>query len=295
MISNSISPVPEAKDFLKTDLTQENNQSGLGNLFPVPKAKNISCTEFHLFAFSMGTVCLRACWFKSRLLGSPLATRFASGHLWLLLSDIMAVAAWETSWKKTPARWVDYPNSLVRAFDTFKKIEHEVPRLREYAQQVESKKLRDMPWMAIAREIANGVNRQDARLESAEDMMSIEQLRNYVEDWRKKCVSVDNLIKWQLFPTDNASKILAEFSRPGAYEQPFLCWWKQVCQTVTLRALTPYEIDKISDFSVLGQAILMVDRLFLGQESILKSCHWKNKCGDFRFVLAAKFGSSLDN
>ena len=80
MISNSISPVPEAKDFLKTDLTQENNQSGLGNLFPVPKAKNISCTEFHLFAFSMETVCLRACWFKSRLLGSPLATRFASGH-----------------------------------------------------------------------------------------------------------------------------------------------------------------------------------------------------------------------
>ena len=135
----------------------------------------------------------------------------------------MPVAAWETSWTRTPARWVDYPNSLGQAFDTFKKIEHEVPRLREYAQQVESKKLRDMPWMAIAREIADGVNRQDARLESAEDMMSIEQLRNYVEDWRKKCVSVDNLIKWQLFPTDNASKILAEFSRPGAYEQPFLC------------------------------------------------------------------------
>ena len=80
-----------------------------------------------------------------------------------------------------------------------------------------------MPWITIAREIADGVNRQDARLESADDMMSIERLRKYVEDWRKKCVSVDNLIKWQLFPTDNASKILAEFSRPGAYEQPFLC------------------------------------------------------------------------
>ena len=58
------------------------------------------------------------------------------------------------------------------------------------------------------------------------------------------------------------------------------------------RALTPCAIDKISDFFVLGQASLMVDRLFLGQESILKSCHWKNWCGDFRFVLAAKFGSS---
>ena len=131
------------------------------------------------------------------------------------------VAAWETTWTSSPDTWVDYANSLGQAFDTFKKIEHEVPRLREYAQQVN--KLRDMPWMAIAREIANGVNRQDARLESADDMMSIGQLRKYVEDWRKKCVSVDNLIKWQLFPTDNASKILAEFSRPGAYEQPFLC------------------------------------------------------------------------
>ena len=58
---------------------------------------------------------------------------------------------------------------------------------------------------------------------------------------------------------------------------------------------TPCAIDKIPDFSVLGQAILMVDRLFLGQESNLKSCHWKNWCGDFRFVLAAKFGSSLEN
>ena len=48
--------------------------------FPRSKSKKISCAEFHLFAFSMETVCLRACWFKSRLLGSPLATRFASGH-----------------------------------------------------------------------------------------------------------------------------------------------------------------------------------------------------------------------
>ena len=132
------------------------------------------------------------------------------------------VAAWETSWTRSPKTWVDYPDSLRNAFETFKIIEDEVPRLREYAQQVESKKLRDMPWMAIAREIADGVNRQDARLESADDMMSIGQLRKYVEDWRKKCVSVDNLIKWQLFPTDNASKILAEFSRPGAYEHLFL-------------------------------------------------------------------------
>jgi len=135
----------------------------------------------------------------------------------------MPVAAWETSWTRTPARWVDYPNSLGQAFDTFKKIEHEVPRLREYAQQVESKKVRDMPWMAIAREIADGVNRQDARLESADDMMSIGELRKYVEDCRKKCVSVDKLINLRLFPHNGAIKTLAEFSRLGAYDQPFLC------------------------------------------------------------------------
>ena len=57
---------------------------------------------------------------------------------------------------------------------------------------------------------------------------------------------------------------------------------------------TPCAIDKIPDFSVLGQAILMVDRLFLGQENILKSGHWNLWCGDFQFVLVAKFGSSLE-
>ena len=130
----------------------------------------------------------------------------------------MPVAAWETSWTRTPDTWLDYENSLRQAFDTFKNIEHEVPKLRDYAQQVS--KLRDMPWMTIAREIADGVNRQDARLESADDMMSI---RKYVEDWRKKCVTVGKLIKWHLFPHGGATKTLAEFSRPGAYEQPFLC------------------------------------------------------------------------
>ena len=132
---------------------------------------------------------------------------------------IMPVAAWETSWTKSPDTWVDLPDSLRQAFETFKIIEDEVPRLREYAQ--EKSKLKEMPWMEIASEIADGVDRQDARLESAANIMSIVQLRQYVEDWRKKCGSVDKLIKWSLFTGDRAPKTLAEFSRPGAYEQPF--------------------------------------------------------------------------
>ena len=135
--------------------------------------------------------------------------------------SIMPVAAWQTSWTKTPAKWVDYPDSLQQAFATFKIIEHEVPKLQEYAQQFTQ--LKDVPWMEIAREIADGVNRRDACLESADDMMSTNQLRRSLEDWRKNCVSVDKLIEWTLFPEGRASKILAEFSRPGAYEQPFLC------------------------------------------------------------------------
>ena len=134
---------------------------------------------------------------------------------------IMPVAAWETRWERTPDTWVDWGDSLHQALRTFKIIEDEVPRLREYAQKVS--KLNQIPWMEIAREIADGVNRQDARLESAHDMMSIGQLREYVEEWRKKCESVDKLIKWNLFPHDGP-KTLAEFSRPGAYEQSFLCW-----------------------------------------------------------------------
>ena len=113
------------------------------------------------------------------------------------------VAAWETSWTRSPD------------------IDHEVPRLRDYAQQFG--RLNEMPWMAIAREIADGVNRQDKRLESANDMMGVEQLHAYAVRWRRECETVDKLISWELFPEQSGPKILKEFSRPGAYEQPPLC------------------------------------------------------------------------
>ena len=135
--------------------------------------------------------------------------------------SIMAVAAWETSWTRSPDTWVDYPNSLQQAFNTFKNIEDEVPRLRDYAQQFG--RLNEMPWRAIAREIADGVNRQDERLESANAMMGVGQIRDYVDMWRTECSTVEKLITWQLFPSESGAKILKEFSRPGAYEQPALC------------------------------------------------------------------------
>ena len=131
------------------------------------------------------------------------------------------VADWETSWTRSPTTWVDYANSLGQAFDTFKNIEEEVPKLRNYAQQFG--RLKDMPWMAIAREIADGVNRRDEHLESANDMMGVGQLREYIDRWRTMCTTVDKLISWQLFPARDGPKKLTEFSRPGAYEQPLLC------------------------------------------------------------------------
>ena len=144
---------------------------------------------------------------------------FAVGAGLCVRGFIMPVAAWETSWTRSPKTWVDYDNSLRSAFETFKIIEDEVPRLREYAQ--EKSKLKEMPWMEIASEIADGVDRQDARLESASDIMSTGQLRKFVEEWMEECESVHKLITWRLFPEDSAAKTLAEFSRPGAYEQPF--------------------------------------------------------------------------
>ena len=42
-----------------------------------------------------------------------------------------------------------------------------------------------------------------------------------------------------------------------------------------LQANTPCAIDKISDFSLLGQAIFIVVVIVLGQGNFLKSCHWK--------------------
>ena len=112
------------------------------------------------------------------------------------------------------------PGSLPEAAEPFEIIKDKVPKLREYAKKFD--KLNEMPWMEIAREIADGVNRQNAHLESAKDIMSTAQLRKYVVDWRTRCDHVNNLINWTLFPSDIASKKLATLSRPGAYGQPFL-------------------------------------------------------------------------
>ena len=133
----------------------------------------------------------------------------------------MPVEPWTPSWTRTPDDWIDSPGSLRKAFATFQNIEHKVPKLRKYAKRFGQ--LNEIPWKDIACEIANGVNRKDARLESANDIMSIEDLREYVEEWRRECQTVDDLISWEFFPHTTAAKTLAEFSRPGAYEQPFLC------------------------------------------------------------------------
>ena len=133
----------------------------------------------------------------------------------------MPVPEWTTTWTKSPATWVDRENSLRDAFKTFKIIESEVPRLGRYAREVT--KLNQMPWMNIAREIADDLNRQDARLESARNVMTIDQLRTCIDDWRNIYRTVDELIEWELFPDGSAAKTLALFCRPGAYEQPCLC------------------------------------------------------------------------
>ena len=89
---------------------------------------------------------------------------------------------------------------------TFENIKDKVPML---------------PWIEIAREIADGVNRTDERLDSAHNMMSIEDLHHYIKQWRTDCQSVSKVIQWELFGEDGSKK-LAMFSRPDAYEQPFL-------------------------------------------------------------------------
>ena len=52
-------------------------------------------------------------------------------------------------------------------------------------------------------------------------MMSIEELRAYIEDWRTDCQTVGNLIRWSLFETDE-TKTLAKCSRPGAFLADFM-------------------------------------------------------------------------
>ena len=111
-------------------------------------------------------------------------------------------------------------DSLPEVFATFGIIEDKVPRLQAYAKQWN--KLKEIPWIDIAREIADNIQRRNARLESA-DLMSIDQLRKHVQEWRNECETVDKLIRWKLFPDGKRkpATTLAVFSRPGAYEQLF--------------------------------------------------------------------------
>ena len=89
---------------------------------------------------------------------------------------------------------------------TFENIKDKVPML---------------PWIEIAREIVDGVNKTDEPLDSAHNMMSIEDLHHYIKQWRTDCQTVDNLIRWNLFETDKAKK-LAKASIPGAYLADFM-------------------------------------------------------------------------
>ena len=59
-----------------------------------------------------------------------------------------------------------------------------------------------MPWMEIARKIADGVNRTDERLDSAGVLMCIEELGAYIKNLRTDSPTVDKLIGWSLFGPD---------------------------------------------------------------------------------------------
>ena len=88
---------------------------------------------------------------------------------------------------------------------TFDSIITEVPMLEGYAQT--ANQLKELPWMEIAKKIADGIGRQDERLDSAERLMSVEQLRDYVKRWRLNSKTVDNLIRWKLFEDDGPKKL----------------------------------------------------------------------------------------
>ena len=129
------------------------------------------------------------------------------------------VRPWKTTWSKSPKCWVDYPDSVPDVMKTFDSIIVEVPLLQGYAQT--ANQLKELPWMEIAKKIADGIGRQDERLDSAARLMSVDQLRDYVKRWRLNSKTVDNLIRWKLFEDDRPKK-LAEFSRPGAYVADFM-------------------------------------------------------------------------
>ena len=107
------------------------------------------------------------------------------------------VRPWTTSWQRSTETWVDYPNSLHIATKTFNNIIDEIPMLQEYAQK--ASRLNELPWMEIARKIADGVNRTDERLDSAEGVMSVKEIRDYVNDWRTASPTVNKLIGWSFF------------------------------------------------------------------------------------------------
>ena len=88
---------------------------------------------------------------------------------------------------------------------TFDSIIAEVPMLKRYAQT--ANQLKELPWMEIAKKIADGIRRKDERLDSAEQLMYVDELRDYINRWRIESKTVDKVIGWELFGGDGPKKL----------------------------------------------------------------------------------------
>ncbi len=123
---------------------------------------------------------------------------------------MFAKPRWTTEWAKTPADWpTDSLGPSLRLLP-------EMLCLQSFGDQ--ASQLKELPWMGIAREIAEGASTTSSTFASG-CSLTVPELRRHLASWRASSYLVDAVIGWK---GHYEPKELCEASRPGAWLADFI-------------------------------------------------------------------------
>ena len=123
--------------------------------------------------------------------------------------------SWVIPWNGTTFPWAEPISYLPDIMMAIATVKHEFPKLVMYNRV--HVRVRELPWIRIAMEIANNVHRTSVLLSSAQAIMEKPLLQYYLQAWMNENDVVRRIISWNLFRTEDVAKKMAMLSTPGGY------------------------------------------------------------------------------
>ena len=111
-------------------------------------------------------------------------------------------------------------SSLQEIIETCKEVKHEFPTIAGLEHI--HRHVGELPWHAIAMQIANNIDRRGELLDSAQAIMDYATLRTYTKLWTSECQFVKKVISWEVFKHESAAKDMILLSTPGGYLADFM-------------------------------------------------------------------------